>query len=91
MRGDLSQVLRHKIESCLASGLLTECRVRGDSMEPVVQIVTRLRIEAGDDMRSKLIIGGFTNHPVHLGGMLQTACIFRRTTSIASCRSLICR
>jgi hypothetical protein len=71
MKHAAPEVLRHEIEIWLASGLPTEFRARADTAESVINVVTLLRTEAGNDMRSKLVVGGFTNHPVRAGGMLQ--------------------
>jgi hypothetical protein len=71
MTYEAREALRDEIETCLASGLPTESRARADTSETAIQIVTRLRTEAGDDMRSKLVVGGFTNHPVYAGGSFQ--------------------
>jgi hypothetical protein len=81
MKRDAPEVLREEIETCLASGLPTEFRARADTSESVIQIVTRLRTEVGDDTRSKLVVGGFTNHPVRVGGMLQAckSCMYFQT------------
>jgi hypothetical protein len=81
MRSEAREALRAEIETYLASGLQTESRTRADTSESVIQIVTRLRTEAGDDMRRKLVVGGFTNHPVQAGGMLQAckSCMYFQT------------
>jgi hypothetical protein len=61
---------REEIASLLASGLQTDAFPRADSQEQVQEIVMRLR-KAGDDLKAKLVIGGFTNYPVEHGGLEQ--------------------
>lgn len=56
--------LRRKIAERLATGLQTEVWPRAGTGEEVNAIVTRLRVEAGDDLDRKLVIAGFTDHTV---------------------------
>jgi hypothetical protein len=63
-------VLLEDIRSLLADGLGTEAFPRADSHDEVQAIVARLRA-AGDDLRAKLVISGFTSGPVQHGGVDQ--------------------
>jgi hypothetical protein len=63
--------LREEIRGLLAGGLVTEVWPRAESSEMVNALVARLRAEAGDDLRAKLVIGGFTDHPVEADGLEQ--------------------
>lgn len=56
--------LRRKIAERLSAGLQTEVWPRAGTGEEVNAIVTRLRVEAGDDLDRKLVIAGFTDHTV---------------------------
>jgi hypothetical protein len=60
---------RQEIAALLASGLATEVFPRADSHEEVQAIVARLR--DAPDLRSKLVISGFTDHPIEHGGIEQ--------------------
>lgn len=61
---------RQKIADFLASGLETEVFPRADTHDEVLAIIARLRASGGD-LKSKLVIGGFTDHPVEHGGLEQ--------------------
>ncbi len=61
---------REDIRALLASGLKTEVFPRGDTHEEVQAIITRLR-GSGGDLKSRLIIGGFTDHTIEHGGLEQ--------------------
>lgn len=61
---------REEIRSLLASGLKTEVFPRGDTHEEVQAIIVRLR-QSGGDLKSKLVIGGFTDHTIEHGGLEQ--------------------
>lgn len=61
---------RQEIAALLASDLTTEVFPRADSNEEVREIVARLK-QAGDDIRAKLVIAGFTNHTIEHGGIEQ--------------------
>ena len=56
--------LRVEIAKRLKSGLETEIWPRAGSSEEVNAIVNRLQNEAGDDLEKKLVIAGFTDHPI---------------------------
>lgn len=60
---------RQEIAALLASGLATEVFPRADSHEDVQAIVARLR--QTQNLKTKLVIAGFTNHPVEHGGIEQ--------------------
>lgn len=61
---------RQEIAALLASGLKTEVFPRADTHDDVQAIIARLRA-AGGDLKAKLVIGGFTDHPVEHGGIEQ--------------------
>ncbi|WP_025038315.1 hypothetical protein [Bradyrhizobium sp. DOA9] len=67
---DNDEGLRSEIAGVLASGFATNVFPRADSHEQVQQLVSDLR-EAGNDLKSKLRISGFTLHPVEHGGISQ--------------------
>ena len=54
---------RRRIWSLLSSGLETKVHPRADTHEQVQALVARLRAE-GRDLKSKLVIAGFTLQPV---------------------------
>jgi hypothetical protein len=60
---------RQEIAAILASGLKTEAFPRADTDEQVQAIVARLR--EARDLKSKLEIAGFTDHPIAHGGIEQ--------------------
>lgn len=55
--------LREEIRSVLEAGLKTEVFPRGDTHADVQEIIARLG-QVRNDLKAKLIIGGFTNYPV---------------------------
>jgi metal-dependent hydrolase (beta-lactamase superfamily II) len=55
--------VRDEIHLLLAAGLKTEVFPRADSHEEVQAIVSRLKA-AGNDLETKLVIGGFTLDPI---------------------------
>ncbi len=61
---------RQEIKSLLESGLETEVFPRADSQEETLAIIARLKASPSD-LKSKLIIGGFTLHTVEHGGIEQ--------------------
>ncbi|WP_295558101.1 hypothetical protein [uncultured Hyphomicrobium sp.] len=61
---------RDEISALLASGLETEVFPRADTHEAVQEIVARLRTVDGD-LKAKLVIAGFTDHPIEHGGIEQ--------------------
>jgi hypothetical protein len=63
--------IRQDIAARLAEGLKTEVWPRAGTSEEVNAIVQRLRVEAGDDLEKKLVIGGFTDHVIEAEGMPQ--------------------
>jgi hypothetical protein len=79
-RGHRGPVCKNAVYELRGSGCAARCdhpdlfgaadRIPGACgyLESVIRIDTRLRNEASDDMRSKLVVGGFTSHPVHAGG-----------------------
>ena len=77
--GAMTEAVRHdagatleNIRVLLEGGLTTEVQPRADTHEAVAAFLNRLR-EAGDDLASKLVIGGFTLDPVeHVG--IEQAC-----------------
>jgi hypothetical protein len=62
--------LRGQIRSLLESGLRTEVFPRADTHEEVQSIVNRLR-SAGNDLETKLVIGGFSLQPITHGDIEQ--------------------
>lgn len=52
-----------QMRALLSGGLKTEAFPRADTHEKVMEVIGRLR-GAGDDLEAKLVIGGFTLHPV---------------------------
>lgn len=62
---------REEIRSLLGDGLKAEIFPRADTHEEVQAIVARLG-QAGNDLKSKLIIGGFTSYPVEHAGIEQS-------------------
>ena len=63
--------LRAEIEVKLKSGLETEAWPRAESSEMVNEIVARLQNEACDDLTSKLVIAGLTDHTIEADDMEQ--------------------
>jgi len=61
---------REEIRVLLTSGLKTEIYPRADTHEQVQEIIARLR-EPGLALKDKLVIGGFTDHPIEHGGLEQ--------------------
>ncbi|MGE0022181.1 MAG: hypothetical protein AB7S70_00935 [Hyphomicrobium sp.] len=61
---------RQKIAALLASGLETEVFPRADTHDEVQAIIARLRASGGD-LKSRLVIGGFTDYTVEHGGLEQ--------------------
>jgi hypothetical protein len=59
-----------QMQALLAGGLKTEVFPRADTHEEVLAVIARLRA-AGDDLETKLVVGGFTLHPVEHGGVEQ--------------------
>lgn len=55
--------VRENIHSLLASGLKVEVFPRADTHDEVLSIVSRLKA-AGNDLKAKLVIGGFTLDPI---------------------------
>lgn len=68
LRSDAQE--RQGIAALLASGLETEAFPRADTHEQVQEIIARLR-RADGDLKSKLVIAGFTDRPVEHGGIEQ--------------------
>ncbi|MEQ8451550.1 MAG: hypothetical protein RIB97_17925 [Nitratireductor sp.] len=64
------QEVLEEIRSLLQGGLETEAFPRADTHDAVMAVISRLRA-AGDDLKAKLVIGGFTPHPVEHGGIEQ--------------------
>lgn len=62
--------LRSEITDLLTSGFVTNVFPRADSHEQVQQLVSDLRL-AGNDLKAKLRIAGFTLHPIEHGGISQ--------------------
>lgn len=62
--------LRAEIKFLLESGLKTEVFPRADTHEDVQSIIGRLK-SAGDDLKSKLVISGFTLHAITHGDIEQ--------------------
>lgn len=61
---------RQEISALLAAGLETEVFPRADTHEEVQEIIGRLR-RTDVDLKSKLVIAGFTDYPVEHGGIEQ--------------------
>lgn len=68
LAGDKEQ--RDAMRALLESGLGTEVFPRGDSAPEIDAIVARLKASGGD-LKSKLVVGGFTLHTVEHGGLEQ--------------------
>ena len=66
--GDVAR--REAIRTLLTSGIETEVFPRADSAEDTQAIVARLKASNGD-LKSKLVIGGFTLQTVEHGGLEQ--------------------
>lgn len=64
---------RERIAARLGAGLRTEAGPRCDSAEEVQVVVRRLKALATDDIDGRLVIGGFTDHPV-LHEEIEQAC-----------------
>ncbi|MBW5433717.1 hypothetical protein FXB41_02570 [Bradyrhizobium canariense] len=62
--------IRDEIRVLLAGGLKTEVLPRADSHEEVQTIVSRLKA-AGNELKTKLVLGGFTLEPVEHEGLEQ--------------------
>lgn len=62
--------VREEIRSLLASGLKTEAFPRADTHEQTQEIIGRLR-QNGLTLEDRLVIGGFTDHPIEHGGIEQ--------------------
>lgn len=62
---------RAEIRSLLSSGIGTEVYPRADTHEQVQELVRRLRGE-DRDLRTKLIVGGFTLSPVEHHRVVQS-------------------
>lgn len=60
---------RQEIKALLKSGLKTEVEPRADSAELVESVSARLRV-AGD-LKQKLVIAGFEDHPFQADGIEQ--------------------
>ena len=56
--------LRGEIEAKLKDGLETEAWPRAETSEMVIEIVGRLRSEAGEDLTAKLVVAGLTDHTI---------------------------
>jgi hypothetical protein len=63
--------LRREIAGLLGAGLKTEAEPRAETSEMMNETVGRLRREAGD-LAAKLVLAGFTDHPVEAGGIEQS-------------------
>ncbi len=63
--------LRDAIGEKLAAGLETDVWPRAETSTMVNEIVARLRAEATDDLEHKLVIAGFTDHPIEVDGLEQ--------------------
>ena len=61
---------RGEILSLLKGGLQTDVFPRADSAEETQAIIAQL-MASGGDLKSKLVIGGFTLHTVEHGGIEQ--------------------
>ena len=61
---------REEVRKLLLGGLATEVEPRADTHEEVLEIVARLRA-AGDDLKARLSIAGFTLEPIEHGGIEQ--------------------
>lgn len=70
MSAGSDQDLRGQIVTLLNSGLATDVFPRADTHEDVQEFVNELRA-AGNDLKSKLRLAGFTLYPVDHGGIEQ--------------------
>ncbi len=59
-----TEATRVEIAKMLKNGLKTEVWPRAETSEDVNGIVSRLQVEAGDDLEKKLVISGFTDYTV---------------------------
>jgi hypothetical protein len=57
-------MLRGRIATRLADGLKTEVEPRCDTQEEVQAVAQRLKALAPDDVDGRLVIAGFTDHPI---------------------------
>lgn len=62
---------RQKIADSLAGGLETEVWPRAETSEMVNNVINRLRVEAGEDLGKRLVIGGLTDHTITADDMEQ--------------------
>lgn len=67
---DDETMLREEIVALLREGLETEVWPRAETSEDVNTIVQRLRTE-GTDLRTKLMVAGFTDHVITADGLEQ--------------------
>lgn len=67
---DSDKAVREQIRSLLGAGLETRVFPRADTHDEVQQIIAELKA-AGADLRSKLVIAGFTDHTIEHGGIEQ--------------------
>lgn len=65
------EVTRAEIAKLLSEGLKTEAWPRAEASEDVNEIVNRLQVEAGDYLKKKLVISGFTDYTVEADGIEQ--------------------
>ncbi len=63
-------VTRAQIKVLLASGFKTEVFPRADTHDDVQRIIGQLRDSDGS-LTARLVIGGFTDHPIEHGGLEQ--------------------
>lgn len=70
MTAGSDQELRSQIVTLLNSGLATDVFPRADTYEAVQELVNELRT-AGNDLKSKLRLAGFTLYAVEHGGVEQ--------------------
>lgn len=66
-----NNAIREEIRALLASALETEVLPRADTHDAVQTIVQRLRAAEGN-LTAKLVVGGFTDHPVQHGDLEQS-------------------
>ena len=56
--------VRNEIATLLADGLETEVFPRCDTHNDVQKVIARLQALASDDLKGRLVIGGFTDHTI---------------------------
>ncbi|MCG8357869.1 MAG: hypothetical protein MI920_20070 [Kiloniellales bacterium] len=63
MSGETANGLLKQIDKMLANGLETQTEPFPETEKEFAQILTQLRQLDSEDLKAKLVIGGFVNHP----------------------------